>query len=241
MGEPMIQVLIADSEPLARAHIGRLVAGRPGFQVLSRVSNAREAYEALRDRRAQLVFLDLELPDLEHFDPRILHRAGSPLALVLTSAQVRNVPSPLHLHAVDHLLKPFDEERFAKVMARAADYLGGETSLRSQHLRLLREFPEDPRSPEPGSGLQPQRYLDRLLVREGDRIFFLRVEDIDRIEDASGRSRVHAGERYYLVPARLDDLAARLDPRQFLSIRRSMIINLDRVETLEPPQLVRSS
>lgn len=241
----MIRVVIADCEPLVRAHIARLLESRSEFKLVGQFGNAEEAYRAVLDLSPELIFLDLELSDLERFDTRVLHAPERAPALILTSAQPESCPQTLHLYALDHLLKPFDGERFEKVLARAVAYLGREStrSLRSQHLRLLRAFPESARNRGPhfDQGAAPRRYLDRVLVREGDRIFFLKVEDIDRIEAAGGHSRVHAGGLSYLLAEGIDPLAERLDPHQFLSIRRSLIVNLDRLNRSQLPRRARSS
>ncbi|MGH7571068.1 MAG: LytR/AlgR family response regulator transcription factor [Gemmatimonadota bacterium] len=230
----MITVLIVDGEPLARAHIARMLEARPGFQVVGKLCSAAEAVDAIRRLRPNIVFLDQDLTDSVSFDPRVL-REGDPAAvLILTTAQENPTPRLLHLHALDSLLKPFDGQRFDRVVGRAGAYLGLGDRLTCRHLRLLAAYPQESEEGASFRGVNAsRRYADRLLVRDGDRISFLKVDDIDRIEAGAGIARVHAGGRVHFLAESLDDLARRLDPRQFLSVRRSLLVNLDRLEPLE--------
>lgn len=232
--ETMIPVLIIDGEPLARAHLVRMLQARPGFRVVGELHSATGAADAVRELRPDIVILDQDLTSSGSFDPRILREHDPVTVLILTTAQERPVPGLLHLHAFDLLPKPFDAERFDRVLARAGAYLDRGDRLKGQHLRLLAAYPQEAEEGPAGSSTaSSRRYADRLLVRDGDRIRFLKVEDIDRIEAGSGVARVHAGGRVHCLAESLDDLARRLDPRQFLSIRRSLLVNLDRLEPLE--------
>lgn len=229
--EAMIAVLIVDSEPLARAHLARMLEGRPGFRVVGQLRSASEAVRALRELRPDIVILDLDLPDADELDPRALRESDRPTVLILTTANEHTTPRPVHLHAFDNLLKPFDNQRFERVLARSAAYLGKGDRLQGEHLRLLAAFPQG--EEEGYDSALSGRYADRLLVRDGDRIRFVKVEDIDRIEAGGACVRVHCGDRTHLLAESLDELASRLDPRQFLSVRRSLLVNLDRIEPLE--------
>ena len=227
----MIGILIVDSEPLARAHLARMLEVRPGFRVVGKLRSASEAMRTLGSLRPDLVILDLDLPDADDFDPDALRERDPAAVLLLTTAHEHSTATPAHLQAFDTLLKPLDNKRLDRVLARVAAYLGKGDLLQGQHLRLLVAFPQDDNEFDPGSG--GGRYADRLLVRDGDRIRFVRVEDIDRIEDSGGCLRVHCGGRVHFLAESLDELARRLDPRQFLSVRRSLLVNLDRIQPLE--------
>jgi two-component system LytT family response regulator len=228
----MIAVLIIDGEPLARAHLARMLEGRPDFRVVGKFRSASDAVRALRELRPDIVILDLDLPDADHFDPRALRERDRATVLILTTAHEHTTPRPVHLHAFDNLLKPFDNQRFERVLARSAAYLGKGDRLHGQHLRLLAAFPQDEEEGhEPAS--RSGRYADRLLVRDGDRIRFVKVEDIDRIEAGGHCVRVHCGGRTHELADNLHPLEARHAPRQFLSVRRSLLVNLDRIEPLE--------
>lgn len=230
--EAMITVLIVDGEPLARAHIARMLEARPGFRVVGKLHNATQAVDAVRNMRPEIVILDQDLTDSAAFHPGVLRERDPAAVLILTTAQEDPTPRLLHLHAFDNLLKPFDAERFDRVLSRASAYLGQGDRLTGRHLRLLAAYPQEPEEGVSRAD-SPRRYADRLLVRDGDRIRFVKVDDIDRIEAGAGSARVHVGGRIHLLAESLDDLARRLDPRQFLSVRRSLLVNLDRLESLE--------
>jgi len=228
----MITVLIIDGEPLARDHLARMLEARPGFRVVGKLRSASEAVRALRGLRPDIVILDLDLPDADDLDPRALRERDPATVLILTTVHEHPSPRPIHLHAFDNLLKPFDSQRFDRVLARSTAYLGKGDRLQGQHLRLLAAYPQDDEEGFDPGGSRPARYADRLLVRDGDRIRFVKVEDIDRIEAGGGFARVHSGGRIHLLAESIDQLASRLDPRQFLSVRRSLLVNLDRIEPL---------
>lgn len=229
--EDMITVLIIDGEPLARNHLARMLEARPGFQVVGKLRAASEAVPVLRRLRPDIVILDLDLPDADDLDPRALRARDPATVLILTTVHEHASPRPVHLHAFDNLLKPFDGQRFDRILARSAAYLGKGDRLQGQHLRLLAAYPQDEEEGvDPGS--RSGRYADRLLVRDGDRIRFVKVEDIDRIEAGGECARVHSGGRIHLLAESIDELASRLDPRQFLSVRRSLLVNLDRIEPM---------
>ena len=233
----MISVLIVEGEPLARAHIARLLGARPGFRVVGEPCGAAEAGDVIRRLQPDIVILDQDLTDSVAFDPRILDERNPRIVLILTTAQEDPAPRLLHLHAFDSLLKPFDGQRLDRVLSRARAYLGQGNRLKGEHLRLLAAYPQEPDAPSDiGGTSRSHRYAERLLVRDGDRIRFLRVDDIDRIEAGGGVAHVHAGGRVHPLAESLDQLARRLDPRQFLSVRRSLLVNLDR---LEPAEAVR--
>lgn len=239
-----IRAIIVDGEPLARSHLKRLLGSHRGFEVVGQFESAWRAGRAIRELVPDLVFLDLELPDIACFDFSAVDKQP---ALLLTTSQDVPVFLPDGARALDCLLKPFDRQRFDRVLDRAKAYLSHEdpADLRSQHLRLLSAFPECEETLTHSWSTQPrprQRYLERVLVRDGDRIFFLRVEEIERIEAVGQGARIHCSGGYtHLLAQNLEDLADRLDPRQFLSIRRSTVVNLERLHAMEAYQLASSS
>lgn len=226
-----IRVLIVEGAPLARSHITRLLKRRSGFEVVGQVGTAIAATEAMARLTPDLVFLDTELPDIRELRPANDTR----VAFVLTTSSHASVDAQIDADAIDVLLKPFGRERFDRVLDHARAYVDqeGASDLRSHHLRLLSTFPEgvDRATRRHGSDSRWSRYIDRILVRDGERIFFLRVDDIDRIEAIGRLTRVHcSGGQTHVLAQSLDSLAPRLDPRQFLSIRRSTVVNLDRLD-----------
>lgn len=233
---PMLRVLIVDGAPLARAHIARMLESRRDYRVVAKLHTAAGAADVVRRLRPDIIILDQDLPDCTAFDSSVLREEDPAPVLILTTAQEHSTSRLLPLHAFDTLLKPFDQQRLERVLSRARAYLGDGDQLTGQHLRLLAAYPQAAEGATLSGIGSSHRYADRLLVRDGDRISFVKVDDIDRIEADSGMARVHAGGRIHLLAESLDDLARRLDPRQFLSVRRSLLVNLDR---LTPHEAVR--
>ena len=232
----MLRVLIVDGAPLARAHIARMLESRRDYRVVAKLHTATSAVNVVRRLRPDIVILYQDLTDSAAFGLRVLREQDPATVLILTTAHEHSISRLLPLHAFDTLLKPFDQQRLERVLSRARAYLGEGDQLTGQHLRLLAAYPQAGEGAAlPGVG-SSHRYADRLLVRDGDRISFVKVDDIDRIEADSGMVRVHAGGRIHLLAESVDDLARRLDPRQFLSVRRSLLVNLDR---LTPREAVR--
>lgn len=228
----IVRILIADREPLARAHLARLLSVLPRHDVRE-CSTTRQVADEVSSYKPHLIFLDVDLAEAESLALRPLYASTPAPAIVLTGAR-QDAAIDLDIQVVDHLLKPFDEERFRKVLARAQAFLGSDEadSLRRQHLRLLSAFPDSGPVSITRSASAP-RYVDRLLIHEGDRISFLKVEDIDWIEACGESVQLSVGGKIRRVRENIDALARRLDPRQFLSIHRSLIVNLDRVQELQ--------
>ena len=128
----MIRVAIAESEPLARAHIARLLRSHPDFVVVGQFGRAFETWRGIRELAPELIFLDLELPDLDRFDARILEEMEHPASLIVIAGQAGDGPSRLRASAVERLFKPFDGERFEKALSRAVLRLRGSRRLRPE-------------------------------------------------------------------------------------------------------------
>lgn len=228
----IVRTLIADREPLARAHLARLLSVITRHQVRE-CSTTRQVAEEMADYPPHLIFLDVDLAETQSPALRALYASTPAPAIVLTGPR-QDPTTGLDIQIVDHLLKPFDEERLRKVLTRVEAFIGSDEteSLRRQHLRLLSAFPDPGRVSITSSASAP-RYVDRLLIHEGDRISFLKVENIDWIEACGESVQLCVGGEIRRVRENIDALARRLDPRQFLSIRRSFIVNLDRVQELQ--------
>lgn len=224
-----LRVVVVDDESLARERIVGLLAGEPGVRLVAECGSGREALDVLRRESTDLVFLDVQMPGMSGLDVlRALGPERTP-AVVFVTAYDEHAVQAFELHALDYLLKPFDDRRFAKALQRARTWV--------ESGRMLREFAarvsallgdgEAPRSTAgPVSG--PEEALDRLVVKEGERSILLPVERIDWIEAANYYVVVHAGPRTYVVRDTLGRLERQLG-RRFVRIHRATIVNLDRV------------
>jgi two-component system LytT family response regulator len=228
-----IRSMIVDEEPLARERIRSLLAAQPDVQIVAECASGRQAVEACRLHQPDLMFLDVQMPELDGFGvlEELSSNGGKERmpAVIFVTAYGQYALRAFEVRALDFLLKPFDDERFHDAMERARQQLrisaAGRGAARTTHRRLL-ALVEDMKG--------RAKTQDRLVVRSGGRVFFLRTSEIDWIEAASNYVRLHVGSSSHLLRETMNGIEARLDPARFLRIHRSTIVNLERVRQLEP-------
>jgi two-component system, LytTR family, response regulator len=200
-----IRTLIVDDEPLARKTIADLLRNDPEISVVGECASGTEAIEVVRACRPALLFLDVQMPGCDGFD--VIEQLGgdSPDAVVFVTAYDQYAIKAFEVEALDYLLKPYTDDRFFRVLARA---------------KALLEQRDEPRS------------LDRLMVKNAGRVIFLRAAEIDWIEAADYYACLHVGARSHLLRRSMADLQRELDPRIFCRIHRSTIVNIARVREL---------
>ena len=232
-----IRVAIVDDEELARERMRALLSEHADIEVVAECADGAEALRAIDDTNPDLVFLDVQMPEVDGFEvvealergnePGENAKNGSkPPAIVFVTAHDDHALKAFEIHALDFLLKPFDEARFEKTLSRARRHL--RQSRDAVDARLLALL-EDLRTERRG-----QRHSDRLIVKSGGRVFFLRTEEIDWVEAAGNYVRLHARNEAHLLRESMKNMEARLDPNTFVRIHRSAIVNIDRVKELEP-------
>jgi two-component system LytT family response regulator len=221
---PKIRALIVDDEPLARRRVRRLLAHDADVEIVGDCADGYEAVGAINEHAPDLVFLDVQMPELDGF--AVLGRLKPeqlPLVVFVT-AYDQYALQAFEVCAVDYLLKPFDRKRFELALSRAKTRLvherGDELSQRT--LALLTELQARARHP------------DRILVKAGGRAFFLKADEIDWIEAEGKYVRLYVGRESYLLREAIGGIEAQLDPKMFLRIHRSAIVNIDRVRELQP-------
>jgi two-component system LytT family response regulator len=231
-----IRVAIVDDEELSRERMRTLLAEHSDIEVVAECADGAEALRAIDDTHPDLVFLDVQMPEVDGFevvealergDPGDKQKNGNrPPAIVFVTAHDDHALRAFEIHALDFLLKPFDSVRFEKTLSRARRHL--RQSREAVDARLLALL-EDLRTERRG-----QRHSDRLIVKSGGRVFFLRTEEIDWVEAAGNYVRLHARNEAHLLRESMKNMEARLDPNTFVRIHRSAIVNIDRVKELEP-------
>jgi two-component system LytT family response regulator len=219
-----IQTLIVDDEPLAREGIRMLIEHDAEIAVIGECANGQQAISAITEQRPDLVFLDIQMPEVSGFEVLEAIGAQSLPCVIFVTAYDKYALRAFEVHALDYLLKPFTSERFQSALERAKAQIksrGGE-QLNQRLVRLLEDIHKD------------KTYLERLVVKSAGRIFFLNVEEIDWIEAAENYVRLHTGRESHLIHGTMNKIASRLDPAQFLRIHRSTIINVRRIKELQP-------
>ena len=222
-----IRALVVDDEPIARKGVRRELERDAEVEIVGECANGRDAVAFIRERRPDLVFLDLQMPELDGFG--VVEQVGVGLmpTVVFVTAFDEFALKAFELHALDYVLKPFNSERFQTALrrAKAQARLSGAAGLDARLVSLLR----DARGSE---GREP--YLERVVVKSGGRVFFLGVTEIDWIEAAGNYVRLHAGRESHLVQGTMSRLEGRLDPKLFVRVHRSTIVNITRIKELHP-------
>jgi two-component system LytT family response regulator len=232
-----IRVLIVDDEPPARKRIAKLLREQDGFEAVGECTNGKEALATIEADAPDLVLLDVQMPEMSGLDLLEALDPDRMPAVIFVTAYDQHALRAFELHAVDYLLKPFDDERFALALERAKARIerGHLAGLSRRLLALLRTVEGDTDEPvevvekAPATSETP---IDRLAIRSGDRIAIVKVEDIDWIEGAGVYARLHVGPKTHLLRETLTNLAEQLDPERFVRIHRSTIVNRERVSEL---------
>jgi len=221
-----IRVGIADDEPLARERLVSMLDGHDNYEVVAECKDGAEAVAAIRKQNLDVVFLDVRMPELDGFQVLEALGSGRLPVIVFVTAFDDYALRAFDVSALDYLLKPFDRERFEKALARV------ETQLSSREERKisseLREFLG-------GLSQTPSAsYAERFAVRSSGDIYFVRTEEIDWIDSQGNYVALHARGRKHLVRDTIKSVESKLDPRKFVRVHRSAIINLDRLTKLQP-------
>lgn len=219
-----IRAMIVDDEPLARRGIRAQLNDEKDIEIVSECRNGREAVAAIAAQSPDLVFLDVQMPELDGFG--VLQTIGAERmpAVIFVTAYDKYALRAFEVNALDYLLKPFEPERFTKALQHAREQIE-RRSVRDLSRRLQNLLDD----------LKPaQKPLERLVIKSTGRIFFLCVSEIDWIEAADNYVRLHSGGHEHLLRETMNSLEKRLDPDQFLRIHRSRMVNIQRVKEVQP-------
>lgn len=218
------EALIVDDEPLARRSIRKHLKAFPEFEVAGECGDGESAVVAIREQQPDLVFLDIQLPELDGFDVvRGIGRERMPVTIFVT-AYDRYALQAFEAHALDYLLKPFSEDRFrdSLVRARRSLEMGKQQAPNHQLSRLLDEI------------RKKKDYLERIPVPTKGRFLFFNVCDLEWIEAEGNYLRLHGSGASHLIRGNMNEMEARLDPERFMRIHRSTIVNLQRIREVQP-------
>lgn len=231
---PEHRLVIADDEPLARSSLRRLLGAHPEISVVAECRDGREAVRAIAELRPDLVFLDIQMPELDGFGViREVGPARMP-AVVFVTAHHEFAVQAFEVHALDYLVKPFSDERFEAALERAMSHLGAAHAL-DWARRLAALVGDAPPSTPASHGARSaaDEFTTRFLVTVGTRAVVVPASDVDWIEASDYYAALRAGTKRYLVRESMNQLEAHLDPRQFLRVHRSAIVRIERVRELE--------
>jgi two-component system LytT family response regulator len=229
-----IRVIVADDEPLARQRIRRLLRKEMDVRIVAECSDGASAVAAILREAPDLIFLDVQIPELDGFAVlRSLPRERVPVTVFVTAFD-RYALKAFEAQALDYLLKPFTEARFRAAFERARTLIARPESLeRAALLALLEQVRMEQRELRDmvAGGAEA---TDRILVKEDGRVRVVPVSEVEFLEAARNHVKVHAGRSMHLIREPLSSLEARLDPTRFARIHRSTVVNLDRVAEIQP-------
>jgi two-component system LytT family response regulator len=221
---PKIRVLIADDEPLARRGVRQLLAPHPDMFVAGESRNGPETLRALDALAPDLLFLDVQMPEMDGFEVLRMRGVARIPAVIFVTAHDQFAVRAFEAHALDYLVKPLNIERFDRALYRVRERLQMcEAVERAARLSALLA---EERSRREQSGVQ------HLIISTALADLVIPVADIDWIGAEDYYSRLHVNTRDYLLRESLSSLEARLDPRRFVRVHRSAIVQLDRVRQL---------
>ena len=225
-----IRTVIVDDEPLARRNIRLLLEKDPEIEIVDECRNGREAVNALKNLIPELVFLDIQMPEMDGFDVLAAVGPEKIQAIIFVTAFDQYALKAFEVHALDYLLKPFDDARFKKALSQAKKQI--EQRQINQISRKLLALLED-REHNLGAK-KPDSYLSRLMIKLASRVVLLNVSEIDWIEADGNYAKLHVGKKSHLLREKMHDLEAQLDPKKFVRIHRSIIVNLERIKEMHP-------
>ena len=219
-----IRTLIVDDEPLARERLAGLLAAEPDIEILGQCRDGEEAVKAILEHTPDLVFLDIQMPQMNGFEVIEAVSAEKMPLVIFVTAHDQHALRAFQVRALDYLLKPFDRDRFHDALERARTQVQREDSgeIGRRLLALVKDLRRD----------QPR--TDRLVVKSGGRLFFLRADEIDWVEAAGNYVRLHVGSTSYLLRETMNAIEGRLDPEKFFRIHRCRIVNMERIQELQP-------
>ena len=233
MADSPLTVLIADDEPLARQRIADLLAREEGIEVAGTARDGEEAIEAIRSLRPGLVFLDIQMPGRTGLEVVAAVGPERMPATIFVTAFDQHALKAFELAAVDYLVKPFDDDRFAQALARARERIRLQEVERITR-RLLAVMGAPPATAPAAPPAAPAgAYLRRLEVESRGVRSYVPVEAIDYIGASGPYAELHVAGRVHLVRERMQALEQRLDPERFVRVHRSVIVPLDRVASLQ--------
>ncbi len=219
-----VRILVVDDEPLAREKVRDIVRHDSELEIVGECVNGSEAVAAVQEFQPDLLLLDVQMPEIGGFAVLEALKSEKLPFVIFVTAYDQYAVRAFEVHALDYLLKPFDRERFESAMQRAKDHIRKEQNghLDQRILALLEQLKAE------------TKYIERLVIKSGGRVFFLETDEIDWIEAEGNYVSVHTAKKAYVIRETISSLESQLDSKKFIRIHRSAIVNIDRIRELQP-------
>jgi two-component system LytT family response regulator len=219
-----LRAVVVDDEALARERIRTLLKDRPDIEVVAECASGHDAVAAVRRLRPSLLFLDVQMPELDGFGVlQALPAPYRPGAIVFVTAHDRFAVHAFDVNAIDYLLKPYSAERFDAALERARDRLRGAVRAQRGEIDALLE-----------TVAARMAVPERLTIRSRNGIQLVPVADVDWLEADRNYTVLHLGTQTLRIRESISDLESRLEAAGFVRVHRSIIVNGDRIFRLEP-------
>jgi len=218
-----IRVLIVDDEPMARGHIQTLLQRERPDWIVEQSGNGGEALRKVNRLRPDLIFLDIQMPDMDGFEVLSEIDPNDLPQVVFVTAFEQYAIRAFEAHALDYLLKPYDDDRFLDALTRAESQILNRRKPAMDAQALLDLVADLSGKPT---------YLRRLTVRISNRTVFIQVHEIDHLKAEGCYVRIHVGDASYLIRDSLGRLESRLDPGSFTRIHRSSLVRIDAIQAV---------
>ncbi len=213
-----IRAVIADDEDLARQIIREMLQKHPEVEIVGECSNGFDAVRMIGELSPDLLFLDIQMPKLDGFE--VLELIADNIAVIFATAYDEHALRAFEYHAVDYLLKPFRADRFEAALERAKERIGKKMFATAEQLSA--------------AARNPGQYVERIIVKDGTRVQIIPVEKLDYAEAQDDYIGLASQGKQYLKQQTISSLEMALDPKNFVRIHRSYVVNLERVTRLEP-------
>jgi len=225
-----IKAIIVDDEKLSRDVIRTFLKDDTSIEIVSECSNGLEALQCIGDVKPDLVFLDIQMPDLNGFQVMQELPGDARPSFIFVTAYEKYALKAFEVSAVDYLLKPFTEERFKQALQKALTHISNtrQTEFGKAVEKLLHVYAD-----LKGKDVKKE-YLDRILVRENKKLFLVPLKDVYCLEASGDYVRLHLKHKNHLVNESLNNLETKMDPERFVRIHRSAIINKERIREFIP-------
>ena len=221
-GDPKIRTMIVDDEELARERLRSLLAKQPEIEIIGEAGDGRSAVDLIDKLKPDLLFLDVQMPELTGFE--VLSALDHSPNVIFVTAHDQFALKAFDVHAVDYLLKPFDRERFQTALQRAVAKIRTQTAEQSRaSVSAVLEEVKPAAKP-----------VERLLVKTQGRVVLVKASDIDWVEAADNYVTLHVGKDAHMMRETMTSLETRLPPDKFMRISRSTIVNVERIQELQP-------
>jgi len=217
-----IRALIVDDEELARRVLREFLSNEADIEVIGECANGFDAVKVIAEEHPDLVFLDVQMPKLDGFE--VLELIGPDPAVVFVTAYDTYAMKAFDAHAVDYLLKPFNRDRFETALARARQ------RVRSSAPPTERVEPMELAA----LARAPEQFAQRIVVKDGSKVSIIPVDKLDYVQAQDDYVELHSQKKSYLKQQTISSLESALDPKQFVRIHRSSIVNIERVNKIEP-------